>query len=407
VLTGGIAVVVGVAAMLLLLRPAVGRSAFWRATATPLASIIGSGFLVSAPLVRDMVGYWAPLTIMVLLAVAYLIGAAIRENIAHVEPLLAEEHNHQHNHRLAILQIERLSSVALAFAYFISVAYYLVLFASFLLKIGDVTQPLAIKALVTVILGAIGALGFWRGFGAVEGVEIHAVSAKLAVIAGLVAALVVFNIGLIAGGVRLVPLEATPDVGDVAPLLGLLIIVQGFETSRFLGDAYPAELRIRTMKAAQLISAGIYVVFFLVCLPLFAVDSAADGVAAIVDMLGPVSVVLPLMVILGALASQSSAAIADANGGAGLLHELSGGRILVPYTYPLIAVVAAIITWETDVFSLIALASRAFAFYYGLQCVVATLSARNRARSGLAVFYAALALLCLAVVIFGAPAEAE
>ena len=44
-------------------------------------------------------------------------------------------------------------------------------------------------------------------------------------------------------------------------------------------------------------------------------------------MLAPVSVVLPLLVILGALASQSSAAIADANGAAGLLHDLSRHRI--------------------------------------------------------------------------------
>lgn len=401
-LTGLTAAIVGAVAMLFLLRPSVGRSAFWRATATPLASIVGSGFLVSAPLVSNMVGYWAPPAIVGLLGLAYLIGAAVRENIAHVEPLLAEGHGH---HR-AIVQIEHLSSVALAFAYFISVAYYLVLFASFLLKIGDVTHPIAVKVVVTIILATIGGLGFWRGFGAVEGVEIHAVSAKLAVIAGLVAALVVYNVRLFADGVPLEALESAPDTGDVAPLLGLLIIVQGFETSRFLGDAYSAQLRIRTMKAAQLISAGIYIAFFLLCLPLFSVDSS-DGVAGIVDMLAPVSLVLPAMVILGALASQSSAAIADANGAAGLLHELSGGRILIPYTYPLIAIVAAIITWETDVFGLIALASRAFAFYYALQCVVAALSTRNRGRPGLAAFYAALALLCFAVVIFGAPAEAE
>ena len=46
--------------------------------------------------------------------------------------------------------------------------------------------------------------------------------------------------------------------------------------------------------------------------------------------------------------------------------------------YPLIACVAALVTWETDVFSLIALASRCFALYYALQCLVALLSARRR-----------------------------
>lgn len=399
---GLVAIIAGIGALLLLALPSVSRSAFWRAAATPLASIIGSGFLVSAPLLSDMVGYWAPLAIVVLLAIAYMIGAAIRENIAHVEPLLHDGMRHA-----PIVQIERLSSVALAFAYFISVAYYLVLFASFLLKIGDVTHPFAIKLVVTFILVAIGGLGLWRGFGAVEGVEIQAVSAKLAVIAGIVAALIVSDFAVLANGEMLAPDAQTVDTGDIAPLLGLLIVVQGFETSRFLGAAYSPELRIRTMKAAQLVSAGIYVAFFLLVLPLLAIDTSADGVAGIVDMLAPVSAVLPAMVILGALASQSSAAIADANGAAGLLNELSGQRILVRYAYPLIAVVAAIVTWETDVFSLIALASRAFAFYYALQCVVATLSAHRRGRVDLGAFYASLAVLCFAVVIFGAPAETE
>ena len=125
------------------------------------------------------------------------------------------------------------------------------------------------------------------------------------------------------------------------------------------------------MKAAQLISAAIYVAFFLLVLPLYVFETKNEGVAAIVDMLAPVSAILPAMVIAGALASQSSAAIADANGAAGLLHDLSGRRILVRSAYPLIAFVAALVTWETDVLSLIALASRCFALYYALQCIVA------------------------------------
>ena len=111
------------------------------------------------------------------------------------------------------------------------------------------------------------------------------------------------------------------------------------------------------------------------------------------------------MVIVGALAGQSSAAIADANGAAGLLHDLLRQRILVRSAYPLIAMVAALVTWETDVLSLIVLASRCFAFYYMLQCTVASISARKRGSVTHAAGYAALALLCLCVVFFGAPVE--
>lgn len=397
--SGAIAVVFAIVAMAMLLRPRFVRSPFWRATATPLASIIGSGFLVSAPLLRELVGYWAPVGIAVLLALSYLIGAAIRENIAYVEPLLEDGKKHR-----PIVQIEYLSSVALAFAYFVSVAYYLVLFASFLLKTGEISDPLPIKLVVSAILFAIGTLGYWRGFGAVEQVEVYAVSMKLAVIAGIVAALVYYDTGLV-GTWSPAPLGASFDSGDIAPLLGLLIVVQGFETSRFLGSEYAAELRIRTMKAAQLIAAAIYLAFFLLVLPLYAFEVETDGVAAIVDMLVPISAILPVLVILGALASQSSAAIADANGAAGLLHDLSRRRILVPSCYPMIAVVAAIVTWQTDVLSLIALASRCFAFYYMLQCVVASISANKRGSLGHTVGYSALAILCLAVVLFGAPVE--
>ena len=399
-IAGLIAAIVGAAAMALLVRPRVVRSPFWRATATPLASIIGSGFLVSAPLLRELVGYYAPVGIAALLALSYLIGAAIRENIAHVEPLLEDGKKNR-----AIVQIEHLSSVTLAFAYFVSVAYYLVLFASFLLKIGEIGDPLPIKLVVTAILAAIGVLGYVRGFGAVERVEVYAVSAKLAVIAGIVAALIFYDIALFAGGWSPAPLDATIDRSDIAPLLGLLIVVQGFETSRFLGSEYPAELRIRTMKAAQIISAVIYVAFFLLVLPLYVFETKNEGVAAIVDMLAPVSAILPAMVIAGALASQSSAAIADANGAAGLLHDLSGRRILMRSAYPLIAFVAAVVTWQTDVLSLIALASRCFALYYALQCIVALISTMKRGRQMHAVGYGALALLCFGVVFFGAPVE--
>ena len=55
--------------------------------------------------------------------------------------------------------------------------------------------------------------------------------------------------------------------------------------------------------------------------------------------------------------------------------------LLYPYadkSYPALALVAAVVTWETDIFRLIALASRSFALYYAAQCVVATASAWRR-----------------------------
>ncbi len=62
------------------------------------------------------------------------------------------------------------------------------------------------------------------------------------------------------------------------------------------------------------------------------------------------------------------------------------------------------LTWAADVFQIIALASRAFAAYYALQCAVAArVAGRRRPLPALA--FAVLALACLGAAVFGIPAE--
>ena len=58
-------------------------SSNWKATVTPLASIMGSGFLVSAPLLAGIVGNLAVVCMALLLVLAYMVGGAIRFNIRH------------------------------------------------------------------------------------------------------------------------------------------------------------------------------------------------------------------------------------------------------------------------------------------------------------------------------------
>ena len=62
-------------------------SSNWKATVTPLASIMGSGFLVSAPLLAGIVGNLAVVCMALLLVLAYMVGGAIRFNIRHFEPI--------------------------------------------------------------------------------------------------------------------------------------------------------------------------------------------------------------------------------------------------------------------------------------------------------------------------------
>ena len=90
--------------------PRLARSSRWKATVTPLASIMGSGFLVSAPLLGGAVGNLAVVCMAALLALAFAVGGAIRFNIEHFEPI--ENSGHGPAQTIAFL-----SRIVLAAAY--------------------------------------------------------------------------------------------------------------------------------------------------------------------------------------------------------------------------------------------------------------------------------------------------
>ena len=78
---------------------------------------MGSGFLISAPLLACVVGNYAMLSMSVLLLISYSIGSAIRFNIENFEPIQDKVGLSQ---KMAIF-----SRIILAIAYFISVTYYI------------------------------------------------------------------------------------------------------------------------------------------------------------------------------------------------------------------------------------------------------------------------------------------
>ncbi len=379
-----------------LLWPALRRRPGWRATVTPLASIIGSGFLVVGPILAAVAGPWATWAMAGLCALAWLFGMAIRFNIVHAEPL------RQGDSHPRLQAFDRFSELALVLAYFISVSYYLNLLGAYLLKGLGVVDPTLARIATSVIVLALGALGYVRGFRGIERVEVLAVSFKLAVIAGVLAAL---------GAVLLwtppahapLAVEAGGAGHVLRVLLGCVILVQGFETSRFLGREYDAATRIRSMRRAQLLSTGIYVLFIALVLPHIhagTVNAAAE--TAIIDIVGRVAGVLGPLLVLAALASQLSAAVADMGGAGGLLTELTGGRVPASMAYLGITLATLALTWSADIFAIIAFASRGFAAYYLMQCVLAVALARGQWwRQSL---FALGALLALAVVVLGIPA---
>jgi len=187
-----------------------------------------------------------------------------------------------------------------------------------------------------------------------------------------------------------------------------LIVVQGFETSRYLGDQHPADQRIATMRAAQLLSAAIYLLFIGLATVLFHDGLGAD-VTAIISMTKPVAVVLPLLLSIAAIGSQFSAAVADNSGAGGLIEDITHRKLPIRYAYLLILLITVALTWETNVNGIIAYASRAFALFYMLQCLVAFLVAWQLkdlpGRPLRLLGFALVAVVCSFVFALGLPSE--
>lgn len=373
----------------------------WSATVTPLASIIGSGFLVSVPLLASAIGVWAVAAVVGLTALAFLIGGAIRYNIRYAEPIL-EKAQAGHN----IKSIETASHLVLIGAYFISVAYYLVLLSAFGLKLVGWEDPALGKAVATALISSICFIGATKGLEGVERAEKFTVSTNLSAIAALLVALVIFGINLPAEYSWVVATKEhyTFNWQTFRFLMGLLIIVQGFETTRFMGEMYDPETRIKAMKQAQITSSIVYVVFFILMLPLFPYFTSTADVAGFIDVIKRVSPWLPFVVTGGAIASQFSASVADSIGASGLVSDTTHKHVTVKHAYIVIGAVAVMVIWMTDVVSIVALASRAFALFYALQCTVATMVAREKDQKNKTLWYSVLALFSFAIAVLGIPA---
>ena len=385
--------------VMLLFQRRVRCSRDWRATVTPLASIIGSGFLVVAPLLAHAVNGWALLAMTAIVLLAYAIGWVVRYNIRYAEPLLSAERPPG-----ALLVVDRFSSLALGIAYVISVAFYLRLLASFVLRAMEIESDFLANLITTGVLLFIAAVGLWRGLGGLEMLEETAVNIKLAIIAALLVGLAWFDINWLMranDGILYRPVEEWPYT--LRLLGGILLIIQGFETSRYLGARYDAETRIRTMRYAQILSGVIYLLFIGLSLPLLGDFHQQRDETAIITLSAMVAAVLPAMLIVAAVMSQFSAAVADTAGSGGLLSETSR-RLLAPGPgYALVAAMATALVWSATIFEIIAFASRAFAFYYLLQCVVALLASRGRGHLAQRAGFAVIAALLLLVVLFAIP----
>jgi hypothetical protein len=392
---------VTVAAAGVLLHPRVARARLWRAAITPLASIIGSGFLVLGPMLNVSFGFYAPLVMAALCALAYLFGAAIRFNITRLAQV------GEGGRSLTEQRLETVASWALTFAYVISVSYYLNLLGAFAVSMTDLNDAFHAKLVTSGVLALVLIVGWTRGFHALERLEQITVGVKLAIIAGLLFGLAWFFVQQAGAGDLVVAPATVAGWPAVALVAGLLVTVQGFETSRYLGDDYDAPTRVRSMRLAQGLSSVIYLIYIVLLSFVFIPGMLELSETAIIDLIAVVAPILPLLLIGAAISAQFSAAVADTGGSGGLIEELTGRRVSARAGYAILVVVGLVLTWAFSVFEIISYASRAFALYYALQALIAAKAALHQPQGrrnalGVALGFAILGLIGFAIAVWGA-----
>ncbi len=182
---------------------------------------------------------------------------------------------------------------------------------------------------------------------------------------------------------------------------GTLIVVQGFETTRYLGSSFDAEVRVRASRWSQIISTAVYLVFVAVALPVVHTLNGKYDDNSLIALVGVAASALAVPLIVAAALSQFSAAVADTLAATGNMQETTHGHLKSRWGCILVGGGAIALTWSASTFEILALASRAFAFYYMLQCLVAiTVSKSTRQKVGLA----AVALVLGFITVFAVPA---
>jgi hypothetical protein len=330
-------------------------------------------------------------------ALAYAVGSVIRFNIEHAEPVLAD-----HPPEI-ILALERSADLALVLAYIISVSLYLHILSAFVLGGLGIDNALNENMLTTGIIAVIMVIGVVKGLKPLEILELWALYITLAIIVLVTIGFGIydFNTWRTTAGITL-PAAADHSAWTTLTIVaGTLIVVQGFETTRYLGGEFNADVRISASRWSQIVSTVVYIVFVALALPLVYLLNGQYDDNALTKLAGIASGLLVVPLIIAAALSQFSAAVADTIAATGNMEEITHAELKAKCGYLIVGTGAMALTWSADTYQIIALASRAFAFYYLLQCLVAIgVSKSASRRTFIAIIAGALAF----ITIFAIPA---
>lgn len=333
----------------------------WRAMSTPLSSIIGSGFIIIAPLLWVLVGKWSLLFLFGIIFLSYQIGDVMRFNIINSEPLIQSE-----KLDTTLKTFNKMSYFSLGIAYLVSIAFYVHILSAFSLSLFGIGDEVSKDIMSTIVLLIIGVLGYLRGISHLEFIGRIAVNIKIALVCSVCIGVFAYSWHYLDFVHLTPPSDKIITFDSFCKISGILLLVQGFETSRYLGDKYTSAVRVSSMKYAQIFSSIIYI-FFVWCMMFVLGDITVVTETTIINVLSKFSWLLPLVLICGGVFSQMSSALADATGCSGVLSESVKNKITMNQGYLLLALVAIVLVWTTNVLENVALASRLFAFYYFMQ----------------------------------------
>ncbi len=365
---------------------------------TPLSSIFGSGFLVIVPILAGAVGGYSVAAMAVVCIIAYAVGSVIRYNIVNAEPALAGKPKE------SIIGFERASDLALVLAYVISVCLYLHILSSFVLGSIHLDTELNENLLTTSIICVIMFIGLTKGLDDLSILEKWGLYITLLIIVLLVGGFAWYGWNAWQSTTGIVPFKATEHTPwEILTIVaGTLIVVQGFETPRYLGDEFDANTRVKASRWSQIISTVVYLVFIAVAMPLVHSLNGQYDDNSLMKLAGVASSLLIAPLVIAAAMSQFSAAVADTLAATGNMQEMTHGNLKARFGTVLVGGGAIALSWSANTLEILALASRAFAFYYLLQCLVAISVSKSTIQK---IGMAAIAVVLAFITVFAVPAS--
>jgi hypothetical protein len=388
----GLLTIIGLAYALY--RPRVQQSKEYQATVVPLSNIMDVGFILFSPALVLLVGFRAPFFMLGICLVAIAAGFAMAYNIRHYEPVEGEGG--------APYRIERVAEWSLLGASMVNIAYYTMILMMLIQLPFDWNSVNGRTVMGVALLAVLVVVGMRGGMDWLNNLGNRTTAFNIAAVIGVVVAFLVANVQEALGGRW--DLGPSPDMGteEIRKMIGLFAIVQGFEASRYIGVRFGAERRVSTMRIAQTVSTVVFVIFMVSLLLAFLPPPPGvpeDG-TAIFAVSGLVGALLPWLLLLAALGSQTSAIIGATSSRSDMLVS---NKVPRTTTFPIILIPAIMLVILVDVNMAVNLASRVFAAYFTIQASLAAMLAGRKQNWWAVAGFVGVGLMMFTILIFGLP----